>query len=155
MLIFIICILALAYAYYSQYYLGAIPCPLCIAERVIVALIGILALIFGLSGQAGIINKFLSLILGALSVFGIKTAAHHLYLMNLPPEQQPLSCGMPLEVLYQKLPLSGFLHYILKGDAECGRVNWLVFGMRGPTAMIVLCSVILLILLYNMFWVRK
>lgn len=151
LLIFIICTLTLAYAYYSQYYHGADACPLCIAQRIIIAIIGLFSFIFAMLGFTGFLNKIFSLIVAVFAGFGIKIAAHHLYLMNLPPDQQPLSCGMPLEILYQKLPLTGFLHYILQGDAECGKVNWLVFGMRGPTAMIVVCTCILLILIYNMF----
>lgn len=153
--VFIICTLTLAYAYYSQYFNGATPCPLCIAQRVIIAIIGALSLLFGLLGVSGIINRFCNLLVAAFAIFGIKIAAHHLYLMNLPPEQQPLSCGMPLEILYQRLPLSGFIHHILQGDAECGKVNWLVFGMRGPTAMIILCLIIIVILIYNIFGNKK
>jgi disulfide bond formation protein DsbB len=151
LLIFLICAGTLAYAYYSQYYQGVSPCPLCIAQRIVIAIIGLLSLIFSILGFYGFLNKLCSLIVAGFAIFGIKIAAHHIYLMNLPPDQQPLSCGMPLEVLYQKLPLTGFLHHILQGDAECGKVNWLVFGMSGPTAMIVLCSGILLLLIYNMF----
>jgi protein dithiol:quinone oxidoreductase len=151
LIIFLICAATLAYAYYSQYYQGANPCPLCIAQRVIIAIIGLLSLLFSIFGASGLFNKLSSLVVAGFAIFGIKIAAHHLYLMNLPPEQQPLSCGMPLEILYQKLPLTGFIHYILQGDAECGKVNWLVFGMKGPTAMIVLCCGILLILIYNIF----
>ena len=151
LLIFIICIFTLVYAYYSQYYNGANPCPLCIAQRIIIAIIGLLSFIFAILGFTGFLNKLFSLIIAVFAGFGIKLATHHLYLMNLPPDKQPLSCGMPLEILYQKMPLTGFLHYILQGDAECGKVNWRIFGMSGPTAMIVLCAVILILLTYNVF----
>lgn len=150
--IFIVCLLSLAYAYYSQYYNNAEPCPLCIAQRVIITIIGLLALIFSLGNLTGVINKIYSLVIAGFALFGIKIAMHHINLMNLPPDQQPLSCGMPLSVLYDKLPLTGFLQYVLKGDAECGKVNWLVFGMRGPTSVVVLCSIILLLVIYNMFF---
>lgn len=151
LLIFIICAAVIAYAYYSQYYLDAIPCPLCIVQRLVIAAIGLLALIFGIFSVSGILNKICSLIIAGVAIFGISVAKRHLYLMNLPPDQQPLSCGMPLEIQFERLPFRSFLHYVLQGDAECGKVNWLVFGMKGPTAMIVLCAVILAILIYNTF----
>lgn len=151
LLIFIICAAVIAYAYYSQYYLGAMPCPLCIVQRLVIIAIGLLALIFGIFGVSGILNKIVSIIIACIAIFGISIAKRHLHLMNLPPDQQPLSCGMPLEVQFERLPFSKFVHYVLQGDAECGKVNWLVFGMKGPTAMIVLCGLILVILIYNMF----
>jgi disulfide bond formation protein DsbB len=154
-LIFIICAVVLAYAYFSQYYMGATPCPLCIVQRLVLAAVGLLALIFGLFGVSGILNKIISVIIAGVTIFGISVAKRHLHLMNLPPDQQPLSCGMPLDVQFQRLPFNSFLHYVLQGDAECGKVNWLVFGMKGPTAMMVLCGLILVILIYNMFTQKK
>lgn len=151
LLIFLICTAILAYAYYSQYYMGVAPCPLCIVQRLVLGAVGLLALIFGLFGVSGIINKICSLIIAGITIFGITVASRHLHLINLPPDQQPLSCGMPLDVQFQRLPFNSFLHYVLQGDAECGKVNWIIFGMKGPTAMIVACCVILLILIYNMF----
>jgi disulfide bond formation protein DsbB len=155
MLIFLICTAVLAYAYYSQYYMGAAPCPLCIVQRLVLFAIGLLALIFGLFGVSGIFNKIVSIIIAGVAVFGISVAKRHLHLMNLPPDQQPLSCGIPLEIQFERLPFRNFLHYVLQGDAECGKINWLVFGMKGPTAMIALCGVILVILIYNMFQKTK
>lgn len=149
-LIFTICTLTIAYAYYVQYHNGVDSCPLCVAQRIIIIVIGLLSLLFGVLGVSGLFNKLCSFVVAGFAIFGIKIAAHHLYLINLPPEQQPLSCGLPLDILYQKLPLQGFLSYILQGDAECSKVNWLVLGMQGPAAMITLCSGILALLIYNM-----
>ncbi len=151
LLIFLICAGVISYVYYSQYSMHATPCPLCIVQRLVLIAVGVLALIFGLFGVSGIFNKIVSIVIGGITAFGINVAIRHLHLMNLPPDQQPLSCGMPLDVQFQRLPFSGFLHYVLQGDAECGSVNWLVFGMNGPTAMIVVCVIILIILTYNFF----
>ncbi|MCC2625848.1 MAG: disulfide bond formation protein [Burkholderiales bacterium] len=151
LLIFLICTGVIAYAYFSQYSMHATPCPLCIVQRLVLIAVGLLALIFGLCGVSGLFNKIISIIIGGITAFGIHIAMRHLHMMNLPPDQQPLSCPMPLDVQFQRLPFSSFLHYVLQGDAECGKVNWLVFGMRGPTAMIVVCCIILLILIYNIF----
>lgn len=150
-LIFLLCICSISYALFAEYHNFIKPCPLCIAQRIIIAIIGIFALLFALHNPQNILMRIYGLIITGISAFGIKVAAHHLWLMNLPPDQQPLSCGMPLEVLYKKLPLNNFIGYILKGDGECGKVNWTILGMSGPAAVIVLLSVCIIISLYIIF----
>ena len=135
--------ISLAYAFYAEFYQHIEPCPLCIAQRVIIGVIALLAFIYAIHNPQNFVNKIYSLVLVALSAFGIKTAAHHQWLMNLPPEQQPLSCGMPLDVLFKKVPLNSFLHTVLQGDAECGKVTWMIFGITPPIAVITLCSTII------------
>lgn len=142
-IIALLCILSIAYAYYAQFHLGYEPCPLCIAERVILAIIGLLALIYAIHNPLGWVRRIYGVVLISIAIFGIKVAAHHQWLINLPADQQPLSCGMPLAVLYQRVPLHSFLHTVLQGDAECSKVNWLILGMTGPIAVIVLCSVVI------------
>jgi disulfide bond formation protein DsbB len=77
--------------------------------------------------------------------FGIKVSIHHVWLTELPPEQQPLSCGMPLDVMYQNLPFWHFLHKVLMGSAECAKVNWQILGINAPTAVTLLFTLILLL----------
>ena len=141
----LLCCSSVAFAFYAEYYQGMEPCPLCIAERVVIGTIGLLALIYALHNPTGWMRKIYSLILISCALFGIKIAAHHLWLMGLPPELQPLSCGLPLSVLFQKVPLHSFLHTVLQGDAECGKVTWLIFGLKPPFALIILCSIIILL----------
>ena len=153
-LFIIIAVLSLAslgYAFYAQYFQNVEPCPLCIAQRVIIGIIAILSILFAIHNPKNFLMRIYGLIVGGFAIFGIKVAAHQLWLMNLPADKQPLSCGMPLEVLYQKIPLHSFIQYILKGDGECGKVNWTIFGMSAPTAVLVLCGIITLISLYIIF----
>jgi disulfide bond formation protein DsbB len=39
---------------------------------------------------------------------------------------------MPLDILFKKIPLGGFINTILSGTAECAMVSWKVFGFSGP-----------------------
>ena len=139
------CAISLAYAYYAQYYQNLEPCPLCIAQRLIIAVILLLSLLYGIHNPKTVLSKVYSLVLISFAAFGIKTAAHHQWLMNLPPEQQPLSCGMPLDVLFRRVPLDSFLHTVLQGDAECGKVTWIIFGITPPIAVILLCGFVILL----------
>jgi len=47
-IITLISALAVAYAMYAEYFLGFEPCPLCIAERIIISVIALLSLIYTL-----------------------------------------------------------------------------------------------------------
>ena len=139
-------LISLGYAFYAEFALNLEPCPLCIVERVILAAILVPALIFLIHNPRNNLFKYLySLCIIGISGFGIKVAAHHIWLTQLPPEQQPLSCGMPLGAMYQSLPLHSFLHKILEGDAECAKVTWRVLGINAPLAVLILFVVIILL----------
>lgn len=152
-LVFLFCFGCLGFALYSQYFQGAEPCPLCIAQRIIYLIIGIIALIGLINDCKGWGNFLYGIPLLGFSLFGVKVAHHHVWLQSLPPDQWPASCGMPLSVLYTKVPLSGFLHTVLSGTAECAAVNWKVFGFSGPLVSMygyVLCAIgALYILIYQ------
>ena len=151
LLISVICILTIAYALYAEYFQGQEPCPLCIAQRVIVIIIGIIAIIGFLINSTGVIVRIIALINTGFAIFGIKVAYHHIWLQNLPEDQQPLSCGMPLGMLYDKLPLDGFLKYVLAGDGECAKISWKILGMSAPMASLALFIILGLMSLYMVF----
>lgn len=131
-LIFVSAATAVAFALYAQFYQGAEPCPLCIAQRVFYTLIALFAMCAALHNCKTWGNFIYAIIILAIALFGAKIAHHHVWLQSLPPEQWPASCGMPLEILYKKVPLSGFIKTVLTGTAECAAVDWKVFGISGP-----------------------
>lgn len=128
-LTFLLCYGALAFAVYAQYFNGAEPCPLCIVQRIVYAIIGLISLIAFVHNPKSYGNIIYGIIILALAVFGAKLAYHHMWLQSLPPEQWPASCGMPLSVLYKRVPLGGFIRTILSGSAECAMVTWKMFGI--------------------------
>ena len=142
LLIILICIGTLAYIFYAQYYQGQSPCPLCIAQRVIVAIICVIAILGFMLSSKGMIVRIIALINTGFAIFGVKVAYQHVWLQGLPADQQPLSCGMPLEIMYKRLPLDGFLKYILAGDGECAKVSWKILGVSAPTASLMLFSIL-------------
>lgn len=124
---------SVGFAIFSQYYNNVEPCPLCIVQRIIYLIAGLVALIAFFHKPQCFISRIYAVILVAIGLFGIKIAYHHVWLQSLPPEQWPASCGMPLSILYKQIPLSGFIHTVLSGTAECAMVNWKILGINGPT----------------------
>ncbi|MBY0379646.1 MAG: disulfide bond formation protein B [Burkholderiales bacterium] len=149
--IFLMCAGAITVALYAQYVQWVAPCPLCIAQRVIIGIVGILALLFAIHNPKSFLIRIYGIILAGFSIFGIKVAARHVWLIHLTPDQEPTSCGMPLEVLYKRIPLNNFIGYILRGDGECSKVTWTIFGINAPTAVIILLIIITLLSLYIIF----
>lgn len=131
-LILIFCLAVLGYALYAQHYQGVDPCPLCIAQRVVYATIGVSALIALINNCKTWGNSIYALIILLVAGAGAKIAHHHVWLQSLPKDQWPASCGMPLNVLFKQIPLTGFIKTVLSGTAECALVNWKIFGFSGP-----------------------
>jgi len=140
---------ALTAAYYAQFVNNADPCPLCIAQRVIYAAIALVSLIAAIHGAKKTGTFIYNLVLAGITIFGIKTAYHHVWLQSLPPSEWPASCGMPLNILYKQVPLTGFLHTILSGSAECAMASWKIFGISGAMISLWGFSLITLLLGYS------
>ena len=155
LLISILSMSALIYAIYVQVYQHIAACPLCIAQRIIFGLIGILALLFAFHKSRKWIVFIESFIISGMSVFGMVISGKHIWIINLPIDKQPVSCGMPLNVLYEQLPLSGFLSYIFHGDAECGRIAWRIFNIPAPFMSFGLYVALLTLSIYTAFTTYK
>lgn len=140
-LIALFCASSLGYAVYAQLYNGAEPCPLCIAQRVVYALIFVVAVIGLINNCKKSGNLFYGLLIALIGAGGTLIAHHHVWLQSLPPELWPASCGMPLEVMFKQMPLTGFLKTVLTGTAECAAIDWKVFGVSGP--FVSMCGFIL------------
>ncbi len=151
-LIFFFCLTLIAYAYYVQLINGIESCPLCVVQRIIFALIAIIALAALMHHCRSWGNWIYSLIILAWSICGIKIASHHVWLQHLPESEWPPSCGMPLAILYKKIPLSGFIHTILSGSAECAAVSWKIFGISAPQLSLSAYIILALAALYILFY---
>src|SRR5947209_9212542 len=75
---FLVCVGLLAYAYYSQYHLGLEPCPLCIFQRIAIALLGILFLIAGLHNPRRWGGLVYATLIGIAALTTIGIAVRHL-----------------------------------------------------------------------------
>lgn len=149
--IIILILAAISYAFYVEFDLHIEPCPLCIAERVILASILIPSLVYLIHNPSKKIFKLIYVgAIAALSGFGAYVAAHHVWLTHLPPDQQPLSCGMPIHVMYSSLPLHHFLFKILSGDAECANTHWYIFNIGAPTLVLILFLLIFVLTLFTL-----
>lgn len=147
----LLAIVAVAYSLFAQVYQRYEPCPLCIVQRVLIAAIGILSLIFALHFPKNWLIRVYGAIITLLSLFCLKVALHHDWLLSLPKDQQPMSCGAPLGFLYKHLPLNEFIDTVMKGDASCSQVVWKVVGVSAPIAVTLFCIVLAILSLLVVF----
>jgi len=128
---FAVCAGLLGYALYAQLAQGLEPCPLCIFQRIGVALLGVVFLAAALHDPRGRgrYGYALAIALAALATGAV--AARHLYVQSLPPGSLP-SCGAPLSVLMKFMPLTQLVAKVLTGSGECGVINWRFLGLTMP-----------------------
>ncbi len=131
---FFICAALLGTAYYFEIVEFMEPCPLCMAQRFFVLMVGIFCLLAFLFDNFRIPSR-LSLGLGsAFAIGGAFVADHHVYIQNLPPEDVP-ACGPSFEYLMDTLPLDALLNIMLEGNGNCADISWMYMDMSMPEWM--------------------
>jgi protein dithiol:quinone oxidoreductase len=128
---FLLCAALLGYALYAQYQLGLDPCPLCIFQRIGVALVGVTFLLAALHDPRGAGRCVYGVVIGVFALATIAVAGRHLYIQHLPPGSIP-SCGAPLAMMLKFLPVTEVIRKVLTGSGECGLVNWRFLGLTMP-----------------------
>lgn len=134
---FAACAALLAYALYSQFYLHLEPCPLCIFQRIGVALLGVLFLAAALHDPRSRGGRYAyGVLIGWAALATAAVAVRHLYVQSLPPGSLP-SCGAPLSVLLKFTPVWQLIRKVLTGSGECGVVNWSFLGLAMPAWVLI------------------
>ncbi|MDF7676073.1 disulfide bond formation protein B [Neisseriaceae bacterium ESL0693] len=113
-------------SFFAQYVLGLNPCVLCIAERVLVILTGLIALVAALCPNRLLLERSANAILislAALAGFGV--SLYQIYIQHLPLWKQP-SCGAPWTFRLRQAPLFDWYEPIIRGTGNCGQVQRLL-----------------------------
>ena len=134
---FLISVLLIAYALYTEHVLGLEPCPLCILQRVAVLALGLSFLLLALRPPQRKQSKFLaSLLLMMISSAGVGIAARHVWIQNLPPDKVP-GCGPGLDFMMANFPLSEVLEMVFSGSGECAEISWSFAFLSMPAWVII------------------
>lgn len=128
---FLACVLMLAYAYYEQYVNGLDPCPLCLAQRFVIVLIGLLFFLTFIYPPRYLFRKIWAFLISLVSLGGALISARHVYLQHLPADEVP-ACGPGLEYMLQNLPLGDVFKNLFSGSGECAEITWRFLGLTMP-----------------------
>jgi protein dithiol:quinone oxidoreductase len=148
---FFICILFLAVAAYLQYRVGLIPCPLCLIQRFLITLLGLLFLMGGLFNFAALARCFLHTLTFLLAILGAIVAGRQLWLEHFPTGQL-LSCQATFAHYSGSVYFHKLIELFFQGTSNCGSGNWQFLHLSMPTwtlLLFVLLAVVALRQIYN------
>lgn len=127
----ITCIIAgglLCIALFMEHVMGLAPCPLCMMQRLWVAIVGLIAYLSLLHnprwGIYPLLGCLAALIGGGFSI-------RQLWLQSLPADQVP-ACGPDLQYMLEAFPISEVLVAMTSGTGDCAEVSWSLLGLSIP-----------------------
>lgn len=128
---FALCASLIAFALYAQFHLRLDPCPLCIFQRIGIAVLGVLFLLTALHAPRRWGSRVYALLIAVAAAATIGVSGRQIYLQHLPPGAVA-SCGAPLSMMLKFLPLTTVIRKVLSGSGECGTIHWVFLGMTMP-----------------------
>lgn len=148
------CLAMILAALYMQHGMGLTPCYLCIVQRVFVITTGVIALL-AFVHNPGILGIRIYGALTALSAMaGSGFSIRQLWLQSLPEDQVP-ACGPPADYLLESFSLSESLPLLLRGDGNCAKVEWSLFGVSIAGWVLMAFAVLALSALWQLWRPRR
>ncbi len=131
------CAAALAFAFYSQYGMGLVPCHLCVFQRVTMAALGIAFLLAALGSAPGRRGALFAVLIGIAGVATLATSGRHVWI-QLQPEGSVPACGADLAFMLDVFPLTEVILKVFQAGGECVKVDWSFLGLSMPAWVFVL-----------------
>lgn len=129
----------LLYGLFLQHFQHLEPCPLCMFQRVGIALLGavfLLAAVFHPRGKAG--ARAWGGLIAVASLVPIGVAARHIWVQSQPEGSVP-SCGATLDYMLEVFPVFEVARRVLEGGGECARIDWRFLGLTMPMWVTISC----------------
>ena len=146
-----ICIAALAFAYfYLEAKLGLEPCPLCIFDRIVLAIMAGFFVLGFIHNPALLGRRIYAFFTLSMSLLGCALAGRHIYLQNLPPDQVP-GCLPDFGYMLEEFPLLETIQMVLNSAGECAEIDWTFLGLTIPqqTLLVFIVLAVLSLVLFR------
>ena len=118
----------LCVALIMEYALGLSPCPLCMMQRIWVALTGLIAYASLAHNPRWGIYPLLG---GISAMVGGGFSIRQLWLQNLPNDQVP-ACAPDLSYMLEAFPIADVLAAMMSGTGDCAEISWTFLGISLP-----------------------
>ncbi len=151
---FLLCSGLLGAAYYFEYQLYLDPCPLCIVQRILTLLIGLLCLVAFFVRNTQWPQRITMMLVMLVSLGGIWVTNHHIWIQGLPADEVP-ECGPGLAYMMDSLSVNELLTAMLKGDGSCAEVSWTFLALSMPQWMLLVFSGFLMVSMLGLLRVWK
>ena len=136
---FVVCVAALATAFFLQYGVGLRPCLLCVMTRIVFGMLGFIFLIAAIHNPARCGLRVYAFLICLIAVFGIALASRHYWLEHQPPSQTAV-CVPGLSVLLKTMPIKDVVRVAVLGSSDCAHEDWSFLGMG-----LTLCTLLFLL----------
>ncbi len=124
----LVCGFLLCAALFMEHVMGLAPCPLCMMQRLWIAIVGLIIYASLLHnprlGIYPLTGMLACLVGGGFSI-------RQLWLQSLPADQVP-ACGPDLQYMLEAFPLSDVLVAMTSGTGDCATVSWSLLGISIP-----------------------
>ncbi|TLY48760.1 MAG: disulfide bond formation protein B [Gammaproteobacteria bacterium] len=154
LLTFFLCVLVLATAVYLQYKVGIVPCPLCIIQRFIITLLGLLFLMGALFNFEAITRCFLHTLTFLFAVAGAVVASRQLWLEHFPSDQL-ISCQAVIAQYSSSTYFHKIIELFFQGTSNCGSGTWRFLNLTIPGWMLIIFIVLAAISLRQVYINRR
>jgi len=124
----LVCGFLLCAALFMEHVMGLAPCPLCMMQRLWIAIVGLIIYASLLHNPRLGIYPLLGML---ASVVGGGFSIRQLWLQSLPADQVP-ACGPDLQYMLDAFPLSDVLVAMTSGTGDCATVSWSLLGISIP-----------------------
>jgi protein dithiol:quinone oxidoreductase len=147
---FLACAGLMAAALYFQHVMKLEPCPLCILQRVVVTILGLVFLVMAVHNPQHWGRRVYGVVTVLLSALGLAVAGRHVWLQHLPADQVP-TCGPGLDYMLDNFPMGKTLEMVFRGSGECAEVGWTFLAFSIPEWLLVVFVGFALMGLYFVF----
>jgi disulfide bond formation protein DsbB len=137
----LVCFGMVGYALYTEKYLGLVPCPLCMFQRVCIAALGVVLLLASLHRVRAVGGAVYAVLVFITAGSASWVAGRHVWIQAQPPGTVP-ACGAPLENLLQMFPMHEVIQRVMTGGGECGVVDWTFLGISMPGWVLIMAVLI-------------
>lgn len=141
---FIFCFFLIVTAFYFQFRLGLEPCPLCISQRIMVVVVGLVMLAGCINNSTVFKVGIFAALASMMSLLGAGVSARHVYIQHLPANEVP-ECGPGIAYMFNYLPINETLRAMVTGTGDCAKADWWLLGLSMP-AWVLICFLLLFIL---------
>jgi disulfide bond formation protein DsbB len=129
---FAACASMLVFAVLVQKLMHLEPCPLCVFQRVGIALVGCIFLLAALFHPRGSLGaRIWGLLIALATLLPIGVASRHIWVQAQPEGSVP-SCGATLDYMLEVFPLLQVVRQVLSGGGECAKIDWRFLGLTMP-----------------------
>lgn len=130
LLAFIACASVIGAAAYLEYSATLTPCPLCLVQRGLMSVFGLIALAAFIQAPRKVGWRIYSSLLLVCALAGASAAGRQVWLQSGPAEG--IACVSTPDTLIEAMPFFKIIAGMFNGEVDCLEVTWTLLGMSLP-----------------------